>query len=59
MQGVHNIIDERVATKFMENNVVGKITKTDLDDERVRETADIDMMLNNSIFCHPGSILEL
>ena len=40
-------------------NVVGRVTKSDLDDERARETDALDMMQNSSIVYHTESITEM
>lgn len=39
--------------------LVGKITKAELDDERMKETNSLDMMQNTSIIYHTESILEM
>ena len=43
----------------MRKCLVGKLTKADLDDERMKETNSLDMMQNTSIIYHTESILEM
>ena len=52
-------IEPKHATNFIETAIYGKITKTMLDDERVRELNAMDMMQNQSIIHHPESIMEM
>jgi len=47
------------ATQWIQKCVVGKITKAELDDERVRETNALDIMQNSSIIYHMESVLEM
>lgn len=54
----HHVIPDD-AEMWIKNNVVGRITKKDLDNERVRETNLQDMMQNTSIINHPESIIEM
>jgi hypothetical protein len=44
---------------WIKNNIVGRITKNDLDTERIRETNVLDMMQNTAILSHPESIIEM
>lgn len=59
LQKEWEIIDKSKSLTFLKNCVVGKITKEDLDDERVREINKMDMMSNSSIIWHQESINEL
>jgi hypothetical protein len=55
----HNIqISREKAAEWIKENVVGRITKADLDNERVRENNVLDMMENTCILDHPESINE-
>ena len=54
----HHVTPEQ-SEMWIKNNVVGRITKKDLDSERVRETNLQDMMQNTSIINHPESIIEM
>jgi hypothetical protein len=47
------------APMWIKNNIVGRISKKDLDTERIRETNVLDMMQNTSILSHPESIIEM
>lgn len=52
-------ISKEKAPNWIKRNIVGRITKKDLDTERIRETNVLDMMQNTSILSHPESIVEM
>lgn len=54
-----DFIEPVSAIRFIEDVVVGSITKSDLDDERIREISGLDMMQNSSIVTHSESIIEV
>lgn len=45
--------------QWIKSNFVGNIAKADLDDERARETNQLDLIQNASILYHTESILEM
>jgi hypothetical protein len=45
--------------QWIKENIVGNITKFELDNERMKETNALDMMQNSSIIYHTESILEM
>lgn len=47
------------ANDWLKNCVVGKISKSELDLERNKETNALDMMQNSSIIYHMESLLEM
>ena len=47
-----------IKASFISRCIVGKINKSELDDERRRETNALDYMQNTSIVYHTESILE-
>ena len=47
------------ATDWIKRVLVGKIIKSDLDDEPKKETNSLDLMQNSSIIYHTESILEM
>ena len=49
----------RHALTWIEENVVGKITKQKLDQQRKKETDQLDMMQTASIIYHPESLIEM
>ena len=53
------IIEPKHSNHFIKTCVVGKMTKKELDDERVREIIGLDMMQNTRIIDHPESIVEV
>lgn len=52
-------MDAEESIMWIKNNVVGKITKSELDDERNKETNALDMMQNSGMIYHMESMLEL
>ena len=52
-------IDEDNATAWIKQNVVGRITKANLDQEKLSEMTELDMMQNQSIIYHTESIIEM
>ena len=52
-------ITDKGAGQWIKDNIVGRITKKNLDDERARETNTLDMMQNSNIIYHPESIIEM
>ena len=52
-------IEPSKAPSWLRKCLVGKITKAELDDERMKETNSLDMMQNTSIIYHTESILEM
>jgi hypothetical protein len=50
---------EEEAANWIKRCVVGRVTKRDLDDERMKETNSLDLMQNSSIIYHTESILEM
>ena len=52
------LIEPKHVHQFIQTCVVGKITKRELDDERVREINQLDMMMNSRLIDHPESIVE-
>lgn len=50
---------EEDAPRWLKNCVVGRVSKKDLDDERMKETNSLDLMQNSSIIYHTESILEM
>ena len=59
MQGMTDFIEPKKAIAFIERINTAKITKDELDDERVYEINGLDMMQNQSIIYHSESIMEL
>ena len=53
------LINEDLAVKWVENNIVGGITKEKLDDQRYKEIISFDMMQNTSIIYHMESVVEM
>lgn len=53
---VDSKITEKNAAKWIQDNIVGCITKRDLDDERIRENNVLDMMENTNFLGHTESI---
>ena len=53
------LIHEDLAVKWIENNIVGDITKEKLDDQRHQEITNCDMMQNTSIIYHMESVIEM
>ena len=51
-------VPKEEATEWILNNIVGKISKTDLDLERVKEINTLDMMSNSSFTYHTESLIE-
>jgi hypothetical protein len=47
------------ASNWIKRCVVGRVSKRDLDDERMKETNSLDLMQNSSIIYHTESILEM
>jgi hypothetical protein len=47
------------AKTWIKKCIVGNISKTELDNERMKETNALDMMQNSSIIYHTESILEM
>ena len=47
------------STNWIKKQVVGNISKSELDEERRKETNALDMMQNTSIIYHTESILEM
>jgi hypothetical protein len=47
------------ATGWVKRCLVGNIIKSDLDEERKKETNSLDLMQNSSIIYHTESILEM
>mmetsp|Transcript_8499 Transcript_8499/g.14296 ORF Transcript_8499/g.14296 Transcript_8499/m.14296 type:complete len:728 (+) Transcript_8499:520-2703(+) len=47
------------STEWVQECLVGHITKDELDEERIKETNSLDMMQNSSIIYHTESILEM
>tara|TARA_B110000285_G_scaffold149011_1_gene166330 strand:- start:1029 stop:2306 length:1278 start_codon:yes stop_codon:yes gene_type:complete len=52
-------IDPKDAPNWLRKCLVGKLTKAQLDEERMKETNSLDMMQNTSIIYHTESILEM
>mmetsp|Transcript_39558 Transcript_39558/g.60445 ORF Transcript_39558/g.60445 Transcript_39558/m.60445 type:complete len:423 (-) Transcript_39558:1026-2294(-) len=52
-------VEEQHSKEWVKQCVVGKISKAELDDERMKETNSLDMMQNSSIIYHTESILEM
>lgn len=52
-------IEEDKATAWIKQNVVGRITKANLDKEKLSEMTELDMMQNQSIIYHTESIIEM
>jgi hypothetical protein len=52
-------VDAEESIMWIKNNVVGKITKSELDDERNKETNALDMMQNSGMIYHMESMLEM
>lgn len=53
------LIAEKDAYKMIDEVILGKITKINLDRQRVAETNVLDMMQNSSIIYHPESLTEM
>lgn len=47
------------ANSWIKRVIVGNISKSDLDEERLAETNSMDMFQNSSIVYHTESILEM
>jgi len=45
--------------EWVKRNVVGRVSKYDLDVERMKETNMLDMMQNTGIIYHTESIVEM
>ena len=54
-----NIVEPEHAHDWIKNNVVGRITQKDLDQNRHKEVNGLDMMQNSCIVYHSESILEM
>lgn len=54
-----SFIEERHAIKWIEDTVVGPITKEMLENERFKELDSLDMMQNTGIIYNPQSIIEM
>ena len=52
-------ITKEESRDWIKSCMVGNITKADLDDERARETNQLDLIQNASILYHTESILEM
>ena len=54
-----SFIEERHAIKWIEDTIVGPITKDMLENERFKELDSLDMMQNTGIIYNPQSIIEM
>jgi len=52
-------VDPAESIDWVKKCVVGRITKVDLDNERVEETNSLDIMQNSSIIYHMESVVEM
>jgi len=52
-------VDPEQSINWVRKCVVGRITKNELDDERVIETNSLDIMQNSSIIYHMESVIEM
>ena len=53
-----DLVEKNEGTDWLFRNLVGKITKVDLDVRRSNSLNSLDMMQNSNIFYHPESINE-
>jgi len=54
----HSVLPVEAAT-WIEDNIIGGMTKEMLDEQRFKELNSLDMMQNTSIIYHSESILEM
>ena len=52
-------VDPSQSIEWIQDCVVGNITKYELDDERANETNTLDIMQNSSIIYHMESVIEM
>jgi hypothetical protein len=52
-------VEPNQSIQWIEDCVVGGITKHELDDERAKETNSLDIMQNSSIIYHMESVIEM
>ena len=57
--GETDLVPQLQAPKWINENVIGKITKQNLDDQRMKEVGSLDIMQTTSIIYHVESILEM
>lgn len=57
--GKYDFIEVKDATAWIQRNLVGNITKQLLDDQRMIEINELDMMQNSSIIYNTEVVLEM
>ena len=57
--GPNSVITSNIATAWIYKNLMGNVSKYDLDSQRNKELNNYDMLQNNGIMYHIESIVEM